>query len=146
MKYVLAFILAVISTFTFAKGSHAVQSECLAKMAYAEARGESVADRRKTMDVIILRSMHKEFPSSICANLTGSQYQWTKKRQIIKEKETYAKIRQEARAVYASYLLGEWRDTTGGAYFFSSNGVKPAKRAFRIKKSGRMTWYGLRGV
>ena len=51
---------------------------------------------------------------------------------------------EKADAVYAAHVLGERQDSTNGAYFFSSNGVKPAKRAYRKSRVGGHTFYGLK--
>lgn len=120
------------------------QVDCMALMMYKEARGESAAGRRAVADVMINRVRHHEFPDTICGNLKPSQYQWLRKKTPIKDWALYHAIRQEAERIYALHRLGDWRDTTNGGYFFSSNGVKPAKRAYRIKKVGGHQFYGLR--
>lgn len=138
--------LVVFITFLFTCGfaMASPQINCLAKMMYFEARGESEAGRRAVADVIINRSLHSEFPDTICANLKPSQYQWLRNKPKVKDWALYNKIRQEAEAIYALHKLGDHRDSTRGAYFFSSNGVKPAKRAYKSIRVGGHQFYGLR--
>lgn len=140
MKYVLIFILALLSNTVYANA----QVHCLAKMAYFEARGESISARRVVMDVMINRVKHHEFPKTVCGNLQPSQYQWVKRKPKVKDWGTYNKIYQEASNVYISYLLGEWKDTSRGGIFFSSNGVRPAKRAYSVMKAGGHRVYALK--
>lgn len=120
------------------------QVDCLARMAYFEARGETAQGRKAVMDVMLNRIAHSEFPKSVCANLKPSQYQWVKKKPKITNWKVYHQIQQEADATYAKFLLGDRRDITKGSYFFSSNGRKPAARAFKTVKVGGHQFYGLR--
>lgn len=143
LKKVYIFLLSLLfSTLAYASP----QVECLAKMAYFEARGESPTARRVVMDIMINRVKHHEFPQTICGNLKPSQFQWMKNNPRVRDWKTYFKIRKEAEAVYASYLLGEWRDTSRGGIFFSSNGRKPAKRAYSLMMVGGHRVYGLRAL
>lgn len=142
MKYITIALLMASGLVSTAQARS--QVDCLARMAYFEARGEGVVGRRAVMDVTLNRAEHKEFANTVCGNLTGDQYQWVKKNPKVRDPFLYAQFKQEADAVYAAHALGERQDSTNGAYFFSSNGVKPAKRAYRKSRVGGHTFYGLK--
>lgn len=141
-KYLVTFILFVCSGLAHAN----LQVNCLAKMAYFEARGETESARRVIMDVMINRVKHSEFPKTVCSNLKPSQFQWVRHNPRVKNWKLFSKIRDEASQVWASYLLGDWRDTSRGGIFFSSNGRKPAARAYALMKAGGHRVYGLRSL
>ena len=124
------------------------QAECLARVVYFEARGESKQGQRAIMDVVLNRSTHPEFKANgnICNVLKPSQFQWLKKKHFIKEKETYAKIRAYAYHYYRLHITNKRVDSTNGGYFFSSNGVKPAPRAIKLSKIGNHQFFGLKGI
>lgn len=143
MKYLYSlFVLFLLSLSTQALANREV--ECLAKIGYFEARGEPLAGQHAVMHVTLNRVKHREYPNTVCGNLVPSQYQWLKNRPRVRDWQAFNRIRQEASLLYAQHLMGQRRDNTGGAYFFSSNGVRPAPRAFKIRRIGRHDFYGLR--
>ena len=113
------------------------QAECLARVVYFEARGESKQGQRAIMDVVLNRSTHPEFKANgnICNVLKPSQFQWL-----------YAKIRAYAYHYYRLHITNKRVDSTNGGYFFSSNGVKPAPRAIKLSKVGNHQFFGLKGI
>lgn len=118
--------------------------QCLAKMVYFEARGESSSGKEAVVDVMFNRVKHKEFPNTICANLHPSQYQWVKNNPRVKDNKLYSKIYKHVEKEYWEFILGTSRDSTRGSIFFSSNGKKPARRAYPTLKVGNHQFYGLK--
>ena len=120
------------------------QAECLARVVYFEARGDTLAGQQAVMDVVLNRTQHHEFPNSVCSVLVPSQFQWLKKKRAVKELVLYRQIRSRAYRYYLLHLKGQRIDITNGGYFFSSNGVKPAPRAFKLARIGAHQFYGLK--
>lgn len=136
--------LACLTAGTVQAAPTNAEIDCLARIGYFEARGESLAGQKAVMHVTLNRVRHSEYPDTVCANLVPSQYQWLRNRPRIHDWRTYHEIRRVAADLYAAHLLGVRQDNTGGAYFFSSNGVRPAARAYSLRRIGNHQFYGLR--
>lgn len=118
--------------------------DCITRMVYFEARGEAPQARKAVTHVLFNRMKHKEFSNTACGNLKPSQYQWVRSKPKVRDKETYDKLKEEAIKEYKLFKASKHRDITNKSYFFTSNGRKPAPRAYRTMKVGRHTFYGLR--
>jgi N-acetylmuramoyl-L-alanine amidase len=141
-------ILNIVGGVILFVGSASVESsnsevECLSKIIYHEARGESLKGKKAVGMVAINRSKNSKFPSSICAvMLQPKQFSWVRKRPKIKDHVLKRKIDGIARTLYNSYHVK--KSTPNGlghlrsALFFRS-GSRPNKK--QVAKVGQHRFY-----
>lgn len=114
------------------------QVDCLAKMAYVEARGINKQAVKDVTDVMFNRIKHHKFPDSVCKNINKKgQYTWAAKGSKVKDIQTYKAIYKQVDSEYAKFKLGTWKDGTNGAMYFNNRPGKPYPKAkFLFKRNG----------
>ena len=95
------------------------------------------------------RLNHPEFPNTIHAVISQrGQYQWYHNHRLrggrVFRPSEHPEIMATATELYKQHLAGTRHDTTNGAIFFSSNGVRPAPRAVNPQRIGAHVFYRLR--
>lgn len=95
------------------------------------------------------RLNHPEFPNTVHAIISQrGQYQWYHNHRLrggrVFRPSEHPEIMATAAELYKQHLAGTRRDTTNGAIFFSSNGVRPAPRAVNPQRIGAHVFYRLR--
>lgn len=145
---VLTFI-AVFSNSVLASTPPNKEVVCLARAMFYEAQGESFKGKLAVGNVIINRTKHKEFPSTICGVIAQKgQFQWFRNKALrggrIFNQQSAPVEYFLAQNLYMSHLMNDRKDVTRGAIFFSSNGRRPAPRAQASVKIGRHQFYSLR--
>lgn len=96
---------------------------CLAKVGYHEAKGESTKGMIAVMQVTMNRVNSGNYPKTICGVVyQKSQFSWTKYNPPVKEKEQFVKAQRLAKEIVA----GKHKDVTKGAVFFHTRGINPS--------------------
>jgi len=95
------------------------------------------------------RLNHPEFPNTVHAVISQrGQYQWYHNHRLrggrVFRPSEHPEIMATAAELYKQHLAGTRHDTTNGAIFFSSNGVRPAPRAVNPQRIGAHVFYRLR--
>ena len=95
------------------------------------------------------RLNHPEFPNTVHAIISQrGQYQWYHNHRLrggrVFRPSEHPEIMATAAELYKQHLAGTRHDTTNGAIFFSSNGVRPAPRAVNPQRIGAHVFYRLR--
>lgn len=95
------------------------------------------------------RLNHPEFPNTVYAVISQrGQYQWFHNHRLrggrVFRPGEHPEIMATAAELYKQHLAGTRHDTTNGAIFFSSNGVRPAPRAVNPQRIGAHVFYRLR--
>lgn len=107
---------------------------CLAKNVYFEANGENSKDWTAITLVVFNRIQHDSFPKTVCgviAQRAQFSWLWDGKKNIIKDKKTYAKIKQHVSRLMRAYVRGNVKDFTRGAIFYNNPRISKSKKFFR---------------
>ena len=154
MKHLLSFLIALffIMPISYAEGikkttyvNHIKEISYLAMAIHQEARGEPLSGKIAVANVIFNRMDHHEFPDTVQGVIRQKgQFQWYRNRKIRSSKPPSEEIKQLASKLYWQYLLGNRKDNTGNAIFFTSNGRKPAARAIKASRIGGHQFFTLR--
>lgn len=129
-------VILFVGSATNAEASKS-EIECLSKIIYHEARGESLKGKKAVGMVAINRSKNPKFPSSICAVMVQpNQFSWYKRKPKIKDYSLKRKIDSIARTLYNDYHnkksspngLGHLR----GALFFRSGSRSNSKQVAKV--------------
>jgi spore germination cell wall hydrolase CwlJ-like protein len=118
------------------------QVECLALAIYWEARGESLLDRRAVAHVALNRTVHPEFPDTVCdvvkqggeAKRGQCQFSWWCDGRDDTPRE--AQAWEDALALAEAALSGRSTDPTGGAIYFHHRRVHPKWAAVKDRTAG----------
>jgi N-acetylmuramoyl-L-alanine amidase len=106
--------------------SFATDSEmCLARNIYHEARGESRVDQIAVAHVVLNRTEHPRFPSTVCGVIhQRGQFSWTSRNHgPPRERAAW----ERALTISRQVLSGEVSDPTNGAvYFWNHRQVRPS--------------------
>ena len=109
------------------------QIECLSKVAYHEAKGESDKGMLAVIHTTLNRVKDNRFPKTVCGVVyQKSQYSWTKYNPKVKEQEQYARAERLAKEV----VDGKHKDNTYGALFFNSLHRKPSGTVCTVRIGG----------
>lgn len=121
-KTLLLSCLMVFSAATTAGQYDNREIECLTKNAYFESRGEPEKGQIAVIYTTLNRAKSGKFPNDLCSVVyQRKQFSWTSNRnRSIKEKDTYAEIKQTVKEV----LNGEHRDPTQGGTYFHANSIR----------------------
>ena len=112
--------------------------ECLSRMIYHEARGESVAGQRAVAEVIVNRAKSGRFPRTICG-VVRQPGQFTRIDKAIREPGAY----KTASTVASMALKGQTGGVANGATYFHASSARPgwAGRFHRVARIGRHVFY-----
>lgn len=66
-KCIIIIMLSLVATNTFANSTQQNEQQCLAKVIYHEARGETTNGKTAVAKVVLNRKNHKKFPKTICS-------------------------------------------------------------------------------
>lgn len=125
------------------------ETNCLARAMYYEARDDSVAGQTAVADVILNRVAFKGyFKDTVCTVIAQKgQFQWyhnaSLRGKVPFNPKTHSHLVTLAEDILNKHKAGKRVDSTGGAYFFSSNGVRPAPAAVYHKHIGAHAFYKL---
>ncbi len=98
------------------------QIECLSKVAYHEAKGESDKGMLAVIHTTLNRVKDNRFPKTVCGVVyQKSQYSWTKYNPKVKEQEQYARAERLAKEA----VEGKHKDWSRGALYFNSLHKQP---------------------
>lgn len=121
----------------------------LALMMYHECYSCGTVGMTHVANATLNRVNNPEFPNTVYAVISQrGQYQWFHNHRLrgknVFNPVRYPEVMELARRIYNSHLNGTRHDTTNGAIFFSSNGVRPAPRAVNPVRLAGHTFYRLR--
>jgi hypothetical protein len=121
----------------------------LALMMYHECYSCGTMGMTHVANATLNRVNNPEFPNTVYAVISQrGQYQWFHNHRLrgknVFSPVKYPEVMDLARRIYNSHLNGTRHDTTNGAIFFSSNGVRPAPRAVNPVRLAGHTFYRLR--
>ena len=121
----------------------------LALMMYHECFSCGAVGMTHVANATLNRVNNPEFPNTVYAVISQrGQYQWFHNHRLrgknVFNPVRYPEVMELARRIYNSHLNGTRHDTTNGAIFFSSNGVRPAPRAVNPVRLAGHTFYRLR--
>lgn len=119
--------------------------ECLTQAVYFESRGDTLAGQAAVAQVVLNRSHHPAFPSSICAVIYQGQgtrvcqFSWVcRPTPMNRNSVGYREARQVAEAA----LQGRTDDQVGTATFFHAARINPGWRNLtRVKTVGAHVFY-----
>lgn len=130
--------------------NHDAEIKCIATALYYEARGESNRGKEAVAHVIINRAKARHWPNTACGVVyERNAFSWTTRphlrgnrpyRHVANTQNVHYRI---ARDVYWAERMGRRHDITNRAYFFESNGRRPARSAIQPRRIGRHTFYKL---
>ena len=121
----------------------------LALMMYHECYSCGTMGMTHVANATLNRVNNPEFPNTVYAVISQrGQYQWFHNHRLrgknVFSPVKFPEVMDLARRIYNSHLNGTRHDTTNGAIFFSSNGVRPAPRAVNPVRLAGHTFYRLR--
>ena len=121
----------------------------LALMMYFETGNRPRKEWLAVGNTTLNRLNHPEFPNTVHAIISQrGQYQWYHNHRLrggrVFRPSEHPEIMATAAELYKQHLAGTRHDTTNGAIFFSSNGVRPAPRAVNPQRIGAHVFYRLR--
>lgn len=121
----------------------------LAKVMYYETGNRPKREWLAVGNATLNRLNHPEFPNTVHAVISQrGQYQWYHNHRLrggrVFRPSEHPEIMATAAELYKQHLAGTRHDTTNGAIFFSSNGVRPAPRAVNPQRIGAHVFYRLR--
>lgn len=121
----------------------------LALMMYHECFSCGEVGMTHVANATLNRVNNPEFPNTVYAVISQrGQYQWFHNHRLrgknVFSPVKFPEVMELARRIYNSHLNGTRHDTTNGAIFFSSNGVRPAPRAVNPVRLAGHTFYRLR--
>lgn len=124
----LTLILLLIMTINVAT---AKEVQCLADMAYIEARGEGSRGIKAVNDVMFNRIKSPKFPSTVCSNYyKRGQYERAgaiNKTPGVRQTEAYKRVLNQVSSEYKSFINGTHKDSVNGALFFNATGNNPIR-------------------
>ena len=98
------------------EGAH----ECLSRIVYHEARGESERGQKAVAEVVINRARSAGFPSTVCG-VVRQRGQFTSIGGAIRERGAY----EEAKEIAEMAIDGKTGNLTKGATYFHTPSVRP---------------------
>lgn len=112
--------------------------ECLSRMIYHEARGESLAGQKAVAEVIVNRARSGGFPGTVCG-VVRQPGQFTRMDKAIREPAAYKRASDVARMA----LAGRTGDVAKGATYFHTHAVRPSwsSRFDRVAVIGAHAFY-----
>ena len=121
----------------------------LALMMYHECYSCGTVGMTHVANATLNRVNNPEFPNTVYAVISQrGQYQWFHNHRLrgknVFSPVKFPEVMELARRIYNSHLNGTRHDTTNGAIFFSSNGVRPAPRPVNPVRLAGHTFYRLR--
>ena len=130
-------------------GNYEREVYSLALMMYFETGNRPRQEWLAVGNTTLNRLNHPEFPNSVHAIISQrGQYQWYHNHRLrggrVFRPSEHPEIMDTAAELYKQHLAGTRHDTTNGAIFFSSNGVRPAPRAVNPQRIGAHVFYRLR--
>lgn len=139
----LAFMLvSLLSTQANATSS---QVKCLAKAMYFEARGGQEKDLINIGNVVLNRTKHGSFPTTVCKVIADKkhaiQFPWYYNGLSVRDFNTYSKIESLAGELYDSYERGTRVDTVKGAVFFHAKRINPGWNYTRLSVNDTLHKY-----
>lgn len=123
--------------------------DCLAKVIYHEARGESKKGQMAVGMVVINRAKSGKFSKSICGVIRQpKQFSWYARNPKIKDIESHRRSKELARSLYHTYHIGNkiprGMDSLRNALFFKSSGSFGSKKIAQVSKVGQHRFYAMR--
>lgn len=130
-------------------GNYEREVYSLALMMYHECYSCGTMGMTHVANATLNRVNNPEFPNTVYAVISQrGQYQWFHNHRLrgknVFSPVKFPEVMELARRIYNSHLNGTRHDTTNGAIFFSSNGVRPAPRAVNPVRLAGHTFYRLR--
>ena len=130
-------------------GNYEREVYSLALMMYHECYSCGTVGMTHVANATLNRVNNPEFPNTVYAVISQrGQYQWFHNHRLrgknVFSPVKFPEVMELARRIYNSHLNGTRHDTTNGAIFFSSNGVRPAPRAVNPVRLAGHTFYRLR--
>lgn len=130
-------------------GNYEREVYSLALMMYHECYSCGAMGMTHVANATLNRVNNPEFPNTVYAVISQrGQYQWFHNHRLrgknVFSPVKFPEVMELARRIYNSHLNGTRHDTTNGAIFFSSNGVRPAPRAVNPVRLAGHTFYRLR--
>ena len=130
-------------------GNYEREVYSLALMMYHECFSCGTLGMTHVASATLNRVNNPEFPNTVYAVISQrGQYQWFHNYRLrgknVFNPVKFPEVMELARRIYNSHLNGTRHDTTNGAIFFSSNGVRPAPRAVNPVRLAGHTFYRLR--
>lgn len=130
-------------------GNYEREVYSLALMMYHECYSCGAMGMTHVANATLNRVNNPEFPNTVYAVISQrGQYQWFHNHRLrgknVFSPVKFPEVMDLARRIYNSHLNGTRHDTTNGAIFFSSNGVRPAPRAVNPVRLAGHTFYRLR--
>lgn len=130
-------------------GNYEREVYSLALMMYHECYSCGTMGMTHVANATLNRVNNPEFPNTVYAVISQrGQYQWFHNHRLrgknVFSPVKFPEVMDLARRIYNSHLNGTRHDTTNGAIFFSSNGVRPAPRAVNPVRLAGHTFYRLR--
>lgn len=130
-------------------GNYEREVYSLALMMYHECYSCGALGMTHVANATLNRVNNPEFPNTVYAVISQrGQYQWFHNHRLrgknVFSPVKFPEVMDLARRIYNSHLNGTRHDTTNGAIFFSSNGVRPAPRAVNPMRLAGHTFYRLR--
>jgi len=130
-------------------GNYEREVYSLALMMYHECYSCGALGMTHVANATLNRVNNPEFPNTVYAVISQrGQYQWFHNHRLrgknVFSPVKFPEVMELARHIYNSHLNGTRHDTTNGAIFFSSNGVRPAPRAVNPVRLAGHTFYRLR--
>ena len=130
-------------------GNYEREVYSLALMMYHECFSCGTLGMTHVANATLNRVNNPEFPNTVYAVISQrGQYQWFHNHRLrgknVFSPVKFPEVMDLARRIYNSHLNGTRHDTTNGAIFFSSNGVRPAPRAVNPVRLAGHTFYRLR--
>lgn len=111
------------------------QQYCLAKTIYHETRGEPTTAKVQTALVVIRRTKHQEFPSTICKVVyQKGQFSWTHERNFVAERKSW--VTSMALARLSIRYSKSIPDLTNNSLYFHLR--RPPWMAGKVKSSVRL--------
>ena len=109
------------------------QIECLSRVAYHEAKGESDRGMIAVMQVTMNRVKSEKFANTICGVVySPNQYSWSKYNPPIKEPKQYERAKRLAYEV----VNGKHHDISGKALYFNSLHKQPRGTVCTVRIGG----------
>jgi spore germination cell wall hydrolase CwlJ-like protein len=109
------------------------QIECLSRVAYHEAKGESDRGMIAVMQVTMNRVKSEKFANTICGVVySPNQYSWSKYNPPIKEPKQYERAKRLAYEV----VNGKHHDISGKALYFNSLHKQPKGTVCTVRIGG----------
>ena len=109
------------------------QVECLSRVAYHEAKGESDRGMIAVMQVTMNRVKSEKFANTICGVVySPNQYSWSKYNPPIKEPKQYERAKRLAYEV----VNGKHHDISGKALYFNSLHKQPRGTVCTVRIGG----------